>query len=273
MDLVKSQNEKVLFTTAQHQKINDLKATIKNHEQTISELRERINDMERDVIEKVRSAREVEWAKISAIEVEKSDLEKQLSDAQRKLAELEASDVLYRRDVASEHHRLKKQAAELTSGSGLLQSSNSNLLTENNRYKQEAENHRHNMSELNMELTNTANQLEAVKRQFGTCLDNLTTSEATLKEANGHLERLTDKFDKEQQAFEHIIERQRVKFTQQIQDLSQKLELAKRDNLDAVIKINDLDGALGQQQSMFESKIFELRERVKASKAETAQMR
>ncbi|KAI8911611.1 hypothetical protein EDD86DRAFT_217584 [Gorgonomyces haynaldii] len=103
--------------------------------------------------------------------------------------------------------------------------------------------------------------------------DKMQTSESLLKESHDHLEQLIDQMEKEQQAYQHTIERQKTKYDQDRQVLEQKLQEMHKEHIQALEKVHELDQFIERQQHQFETRILTLKDKVKGYKQETAQLR
>jgi predicted nuclease with TOPRIM domain len=85
--------------------------------------------------------------------------------AKQKISDFESNDAQYRKDVATEHQRLKKECSELASNFEITQGTERHLSAENGRLKEECDHLRVTIKELNSELTDSSKQLETLKRQ------------------------------------------------------------------------------------------------------------
>jgi hypothetical protein len=101
----------------------------------------------------------------------------------------------------------------------------------------------------------------------------MKTSETMLKEANTHIDQLMNQLEKEHVAYEHTIERQKVKFSQENQTLLQKVDVLKRDKFEAMKQAEELENVLERQRSLFETKILSLKGRVKNYKTESLELK
>jgi chromosome segregation ATPase len=75
INYLKDKNEASIQIEELNNKINHLQVD----QDTITEQKEKISSQERDYLDKIRLAREEEWSKISILEQEKHELEKQIS--------------------------------------------------------------------------------------------------------------------------------------------------------------------------------------------------
>ncbi|KAI9105822.1 hypothetical protein DFS34DRAFT_30514 [Phlyctochytrium arcticum] len=107
----------------------EIESRLKQAEEVIGNLRERVAHGEKDLLEKLRIAREEEWAKRAQIESEKCELEKQLAASKQKVTEDETWNDTARKELQNELAQLKQTVRILqTQKDGLAQKEQENTI-------------------------------------------------------------------------------------------------------------------------------------------------
>lgn len=87
------------------------------------------------------------------------------------------------------------------------------------------------------------------------------------------VEHLNEQLARETEAYEHTLERQQLKHTQEKQKFNLQLEALHRERLQYLEKIELTENVLEKQQQLFETKITVLKEKVKICKADNIQVK
>ncbi|RKO83821.1 hypothetical protein BDK51DRAFT_49308 [Blyttiomyces helicus] len=251
------------------QKIAEYKSSAKTSSELIQTLRQKIINGEKDVSERLRVAREEEWEKMSRVEAEKSELEKQLSALKQRTVEAEANEEASRKDVQMEIARLKKEARDAANVAESLTTKNQSLLVELDKVNGDVQTLERRMAESVEAGKSAERELEGFRREEGVLRDKLETVKLSLQSTASELAQTRDHMDKERQVFEHNTERMRSTWSREQAALQQRLETLERENRELGDKVQHLDDILEKQQRLFKTKMVQLKSRIKESREES----
>ncbi|KAJ3275098.1 Centrosomal protein of 83 kDa [Terramyces sp. JEL0728] len=269
MQLIKEKTDNQNAIEDYRVKITSLKSEIIANNELIAELRDKISTIEKDSLEKIALVREDDWSKISLLETEKNELDKQLNTLKQRSVDIENRNDLIRKELDNECSRIKKQVVDLNSTTEVLESTNRSLLMDKEQANINIEQLRKRIDEKAVLLNNHASKLESLTRQISSTNEKLDSIEAEKKALQEQFDNIQDQLQREGEAYEHTIERQKLFYSKDKQALIQQIESATREKLSLLEKLETMENVLDKQQQLFESKINQLKDKLRIFKTES----
>lgn len=273
MTLMKQKTESERVEQDLKNKISAFQSEKKNLEELIAELRDKNSVLEKEYLDKLRLSKEDGWSKLAQAEAEKGNLEKTVVSLKHTNSELQSKSDAMLHENEKEISRIKKELQEFHMTVESLQDTNKSLLLEKDHYSsnlEELKREIHTAEIKNQDYFQTCQQL---KTQLQAASEKISVQEASVNSLELQIVELNQQSAKEMEAYDHTLERQNMKYNQDKQNLNQQIEVITRDRLQCVERIEMLESVMERQQTLFESKINMLKDRVKACKTETSSVK
>ncbi|KAJ3258564.1 Centrosomal protein of 83 kDa [Boothiomyces macroporosus] len=273
MQLIKEKTDHQNIVQEHKLKMTGLNSEIAANNELIAELRDKISNIEKESLEKIALVREEDWSKISLLESEKNELEKQLNSLKQRSVEMENRNDLIRKELDNECSRIKKQAVDLNATIEVLESTNRSLLMDKEQASINIEQLRKRIDEKSVQLNNHATKIDSLSRQLSTTNEKLDAVEVEKKALQEQFENIQEQLHREGEAYEHTIERQKLFHSKEKQALNQQIESITREKLLLLEKLETMENVLDKQQQLFESKIIQLKDKLKIFKTESNELK
>ena len=181
MNLLKQKNEFQHELEEYKDKIASLMSELKTNQELIQSLRDKISLQEKEYSDKLRLSSEDHWAKVSLLEAEKANTEKELVGLKQKSGDFELQNDAIIGEQDRELKRVKQELQRALSAIESLKDTNHELITDKAHNLIALEQSRVRAEELGISLQDSSNQIDALKSKI-----------RVLKEENSVLE---DKFN------------------------------------------------------------------------------
>ncbi|KAJ3314058.1 Centrosomal protein of 83 kDa [Boothiomyces sp. JEL0838] len=273
MQLIKEKTDHQNIVQEYKLKMTSLNSEIAANNELIAEFRDKISNIEKESLEKIALVREEDWSKISLLESEKNELEKQLNSLKQRSVEMENRNDLIRKELDNECSRIKKQVVDLNATIEVLESTNRSLLMDKEQANINIEQLRKRIDEKSVQLNNHATKIDSLSRQLSTTNEKLDAVEVEKKALQEQFENIQEQLHREGEAYEHTIERQKLFHSKEKQTLNQQIESITREKLSLLEKLETMENVLDKQQQLFESKIIQLKDKLKIFKTESNELK
>jgi chromosome segregation ATPase len=210
LELMKQKTELETKIEDLQTKIHLLQKEAKAAESVIQDLKDKISNQEKDYLDKLRIAKEEDWAKISQIEAEKGNVEKQLNSAKQRAAEVDARNESIIQEQAKECQRLKKELQETLALMQTLEESTQNLKLDKEHNHMSLDQAKSRADDLASKLQESLVHSEGIKTKLATATERINSLEITIKSLETKLDQVQDQSAREMEAYEHTLERQQV---------------------------------------------------------------
>lgn len=225
-------------------RIVKFKSEIRSFKEINLDLKNKASNLEKEYLDKLRLSREEDWSKIVQIESEKSELEKLIMSTKTKISEVEKSKELLYKEYSTEVERLKKENQENRYKIENLETENRSLLTDKEHQSVAIEKNRMRADEALINLAESNSKLDNLKRQIQDLNEKISGLETQNKSYQDQIEHANDQLSREIEAYEHTIERQILKNTQEKQAIVQEMELMARERLQFIERIDRTEDVL-----------------------------
>ncbi|KAJ3126976.1 Centrosomal protein of 83 kDa [Nowakowskiella sp. JEL0407] len=254
-------------------KIQELKSSQKSLEDTAQELRGKLSTKEKEYLEKLQLVREEEWGKLSKLETEKSDLERQVQILMQKLREIESRQESNNKEQSQEISSLKRTNADLLTKTTELQNKIDRLEIEKLQSTTESQNLSNKLQEHDSKNEQYFRDISMYQRQENAMRERLNKLESQLQVTQNELVQTHDILDKERESFSHSSERQQSNLMKERQGLLKKIEILSKSNSEMKDQIFELRNAIEHQQTIFKEKWNSIKTRVKDIKIQNASLK
>ncbi|KAH6571142.1 hypothetical protein BASA50_007878 [Batrachochytrium salamandrivorans] len=248
-------------------KILELKSSIKLLNTNMRDMSQKLCNNEKEYLERCRLIREEEWTKISLLEGEKAEIERNLSSCRQRVLELENRDEVYRQQTSTEHDRLKLEIQELLCSQDALELSNRGLLTEKGNFQSELNHLQARCLELSTLASTSDSKLDEYKKKVSLQNEAISSLESSIQSHSHDFQALQDQSEKEREAFLHSLERQKSSLVHERLQSAKRIDALTKDNLKAQEKVKELDHNLVEQNAHFDNKVTSLKEKIRVYKS------
>lgn len=252
-------------------KINSLSTEIKAEGALIQELRDKNSVQEREFLDRLRISKEEQWSKISLLETEKSNLEKQLVSIKQRSSEFETKSDAALQEQVKESTRIKTQLQNAMLVVEDLQEKNKTLAVDNDHSLTLLGQKKEQYEQAESALKDLHSLQEKSKHTILTLQEKISAYETSIEALENQKEHLAEQASRENEAYQHTLERQNAKSNQEKQNLIQKMELMTRDFKQLMERMELTENVLEREQNLYESKIAAVKEKMKQYKSESEQ--
>lgn len=141
-----------------------LYSILKAANETITELRFKLSNVEKDVSEKIRMLREEEWSRYEQLENEKKEVERSLEHLRQRKHEAETLVETQRKEYTMEISQLRKELSELTAKYDNSTVLNHSMEAEIERLRSTMATLQNKVNEYESKLVDMSGQVEKYKR-------------------------------------------------------------------------------------------------------------
>jgi chromosome segregation ATPase len=244
LELMRERTDKENINEELKTRIVKFKNEIRSFKEINLDLKNKASNLEKEYLDKLRLSREEDWSKISQIESEKSELEKSIMNTKTKLTEVESSKELLYKEYSTEVDRLKKENQDNRFKMENLETENRTLQTDKEHQSIAFEKSRIRADEAIMNYSESNSKLDNLKRQIQDLNEKITHLETQNKSYQDQIEHANEQLSREIEAYEHTIERQILKNTQEKQAIIQEMELMARERLQFIERIDRTEDVL-----------------------------
>jgi chromosome segregation ATPase len=210
MNLLKQKNEFQHEVSEYQDKIAHSMSELKTSQEVVQSLRDRIAAQEKENSDKLRLASEDHWSKMSILEAEKSNTEKELVALKQKSGDLELQNEAMIKEQEREQQRLKKELQEALATIELLKDNDGEMRADKDHNSNALEQSRVRVEELGLLLQDSSNQIEGLKSKLNVMKEKNSSLESKAQSLSNDIEHLVEQASREAEAYEHTLERQNV---------------------------------------------------------------
>ncbi|KAI8813820.1 hypothetical protein BJ742DRAFT_787576 [Cladochytrium replicatum] len=254
-------------------KIQDLKGALKSSQDQTQSARDKLASKEKELLEKIQIAREEEWAKVAKLETENIDLSNQVQLLKQQLTDQTAKEETYRKHVEIELNELKKEVRSLSTRNASLEATNQKLVDDLDKQNSTCNTHHSSkMQELEIRLAGAERDLEISRKEESASRDRLNKLQGSCQLSQNESSQLQSVLEKERQAYQHNLERQKAMWTKERQVLTQRLEALSAELEGLREKPAELSDVLDQYRKKYESKVAQFNAKIKEYKVENKKL-
>jgi len=252
----------------QKKKINEVKSTLKNSVDNVRDLKARLSTCDREYIDKLRVVREEEWSKISKIDSEKQELERQLSQSKQALQDADHREESFKKESNAEINKLRRQLTSSKVEHDETESQNQMLSSERERISLQLDQVQSRVSEFEHSNALLSRELEGKERTEQGQREKIASLESCISALRSEIATSDENAQKEIRAYQHNNDRQLTMLSNEKNNLLASFSTIQAENLSLVDKLRELEDTLDKQQSTYKQKLSHMKTKAKEFKSE-----